>query len=120
MPSSSTSLKIRSSANTPDVADKLALDYFGQVPVAGEAAIPFLVQRIETPNNETEWRVYKPVAVTAKCLICHGNPADQSPALRGKLKAIFPEDQALGLQNRRMAWRDPRHRGGSADLDSVS
>ena len=93
-----TSLKIRTASNTPDPADKLALDYFGQVPVAGAAQSHSLVQRIDTPNGDPEWRVYKPVAVTSKCLICHGNPADQSPALRGKLKAIFPEDQALGYK----------------------
>jgi hypothetical protein len=93
-----TSQKIRTSANTPDAADKLALDYFGQTPVVGAAQSHSLVQRIDTPNSEPEWRVYKPVAVTSKCLICHGNPADQSPALRGKLKALFPEDQATGYK----------------------
>jgi hypothetical protein len=93
-----TSQKIRTSANTPDAADKLALDYFGRTTVAGAEQSYTLVQRIDTPNSEPEWRVYKPVAVTSKCLVCHGNPADQSPALRGKLNAIFPDDQATGYK----------------------
>jgi len=93
-----TSQKIRNSANTPDDADKLALAYFGQAPAAGAAQSYTLVQRIDSPNTEPEWRVYKPVAVTSKCLVCHGNSAEQSPALQGKLKAIFPNDQATGYK----------------------
>jgi len=93
-----TSLKIRNSANTPDDADKLALDFFGQTPVAGPTQSHSLVQRIDTPNSEPEWRVYKPMAVTNKCLVCHGDPADQSDALRGKLKAIYSQDQATGYK----------------------
>jgi hypothetical protein len=93
-----TSLKIRTPANTPDAADKLALDYFDRTPAAGSAPAPLLVQRIDAPDSEPEWRVYKPVAVSANCLACHGNTAAQSPALRARLNALYPNDKATGYR----------------------
>jgi hypothetical protein len=50
-----------------------------------------------------KWRVYKPIGITSNCLTCHGDPADQSPRLRGKLKAMYPEDQAIGFKSH--DWR---------------
>ena len=40
--------------------------------------------------------MYKPLGATANCLVCHGDPAEQSPALRAKLNALYPANQAIG------------------------
>jgi hypothetical protein len=52
-----TSLKIRAPANKPDDADKLALDYFDHAPGVGTAPPRALVQRIDAPDSDPEWRV---------------------------------------------------------------
>ena len=98
-----TSLKIRSAENLPDASDKLALAYIEQALNSGDDIPKVVVQRIDLPNSPPEWRVYKPVGTTASCLICHGNPDDQSPRLRAKLKAIYPDDQATGYKEHE--WR---------------
>lgn len=93
-----TSLKLRNPANAPDAAEQLALDYIRQQMENGEAPSPVLVQRVEIPASAPEWRVYKPLGVASKCLVCHGDPAAQSAALRAKLNARYPADQATGYQ----------------------
>ena len=89
-----TSLKLRNPANAPDDADQLALDFIKQQLDNGDSPEALLVQRVETPAAAPEWRVYKPLGVMAKCLVCHGDPATQSDALRAKLNALYPADQA--------------------------
>jgi len=98
-----TSLKIRQSDNAPDVADKLALDYIDRLMQAGDAPPKVLVQKVESPDGSPTYRVYKPLGLTSNCLKCHGDPADQSPKLRARLKAIYPDDAATGY--RAHDWR---------------
>jgi len=94
-----TSLKLRNPANAPDAAEQLALDHFKQQMENGESPSPLLIQRIETPGAAPEWRVYKPLGVAPKCMTCHGDPAEQSPALRAKLNSLYPLDQAKGYSS---------------------
>ena len=93
-----TSLKLRAHENMPDAADKLALEEIARTLGAGDSPPKALVQRIDTADSTPEWRVYKPLGVSAKCLACHGNPADQSAKLRTKLSIFYPEDQATGYK----------------------
>jgi len=90
-----TSLKVRSGNNAPDSADKQVLAYIQDQMNNGDAPASLLIQRVEGPGTP-EWRVYKPLGVMPKCLACHGDPAEQSPALRTKLGARYPKDQATG------------------------
>jgi hypothetical protein len=98
-----TSLKIRSKENLPDATDKLVLDYIDQSLKTGNAAPGVIVQRIDLPYSPPEWRVYKPIGVSSSCLACHGDPEDQSPRLRSKLKAMYPNDESTGYKSRE--WR---------------
>jgi len=98
-----TSLKLRNPANAPDAADQLALDHIRQQMENGDAPSPLLIQRVEPPSAPPEWRVYKPLGVTANCLVCHGDPAEQPDALRAKLNKLYPADQATGYNARE--WR---------------
>jgi hypothetical protein len=98
-----TSLKTRSSDSAPDAADKLALEYVDGAMKAGNNVPKVVVQRVDKTDSPPEWRVYKPIGVSPNCLICHGNPADQTPNLRTKLKAYYPNDRASGYTERE--WR---------------
>jgi hypothetical protein len=94
----STSIRLRSAANAPDAADKMVLEFIRQEMENGENPPPLLVQRVDNPPAAPEWRVYKPLGVMPKCLACHGDPADQSAALKAKLSAHYPADQATGYK----------------------
>lgn len=91
-----TSLKLRSPANAPDAAEKLVLDHIQQLLDYGDLPPSLLVQRVEAPGAAPEWRVYKPIGMMPKCLVCHGDPAGQPDALRAKLAERYPADQATG------------------------
>lgn len=98
-----TSLKIRATDNAPDPADKLALDHINQALNTGGEIPRVVVQRIDTPDRPPEWRVYKPIATTTSCLVCHGDPADQPERLRKRLAALYPDDKATGYKDHE--WR---------------
>lgn len=92
-----TSLRLRNSANAPDAAERLALDHVAKLVAAGQPPPPVLVQRIQPSGTAApEWRVYRPIATKAECLVCHGDPATQSPALRTALQTRYPADAATG------------------------
>ena len=92
-----TSLRLRNPANAPDAAERLALDHVAKLVAAGQPPPPVLVQRIQPSGTAApEWRVYRPIATKAECLVCHGDPATQSPALRTALQTRYPTDAALG------------------------
>lgn len=90
-----TSLRLRNPANAPDDAERLALDHVAKLVAAGQPPPPVLVQRIMT-STTPEWRVYRPIVTKAECLVCHGDPATQSPALRLTLQTRYPADAATG------------------------
>ncbi len=92
-----TSLRLRNPANTPDAAERVALDHVAKLVAAGQPPPPVLVQRIQTAGTAApEWRVYRPIATKAECLVCHGDTATQSPALRTALQTRYPADAATG------------------------
>jgi hypothetical protein len=98
-----TSLKVRSPANAPDAEDKLALKEFEYLMNYGDTIPSLLVQRIDGPDSEREWRVYRPLGVTKQCLVCHGDTSEQSPALQARLDELYPNDKATGYSNHQ--WR---------------
>ena len=92
-----TSLRLRNPANAPDAAERLALDHVAKLVAAGQPPPSVLVQRIQSAGTPApEWRVYRPIATKAECLVCHGDPATQSPALRTALQTRYPADAATG------------------------
>jgi len=93
-----TSFRLRNPANAPDAADALALDRVQHALAANYDAPKVLVQRIDAPGAAPEWRVYRPLGAMPMCLKCHGDPAEQTPALRAKLNATYPTDNATGFR----------------------
>jgi hypothetical protein len=92
-----TSLRLLSTANAPDAADQLALDKVRKDLSSSADVLKVLVQRIDRPNAAPEWRVYRPLGVMPECVGCHGDPGQQSPALREKLNRLYPTDQPAGF-----------------------
>jgi len=92
-----TSLRLRNPANTPDAAERAALDHVAALIAGGQPAPAVLVQKIETAGTAApEWRLYRSIGVQAACLTCHGSPGVQAPALRALLQERYPSDAATG------------------------
>lgn len=98
-----TSLRLRSPANAPDLADQAALEYIRNELNDGNSPPRVLMQRIEAPGRTVEYRVYKPIAVMQDCLLCHGSKEAQLPGVRQSLERQFPEDK--GLEYSLYDWR---------------
>ena len=94
-----TSLRLRNPANAPDSADQAALEKIRAALENGDSTPEVLVQRVWFANGTTEWRVYRPIAVTARCTACHGSREDMIPALRAELARLYPDDKAADYQN---------------------
>jgi hypothetical protein len=91
-----TSLRLRNPANAPDAAEQVALAHVASLIADGQPAPAILVQKIETADTPTEWRLYRSVGVQAACLACHGAPEAQAPGLRALLRERYPRDAATG------------------------
>lgn len=93
-----TSLKVRNPANQADAAEQQALDRIQYLLDHGDSPPDLLIQRVEPANEPAEWRVYKPLGLMNQCAACHGDPAEESDALKAKLHKLYPNDQASGYQ----------------------
>ncbi len=95
-----TSFRVRDPKNTPDPADFAALDLVRIAMQSGESPPKLIVQKVEKPGAPLEWRVYRPIAVNPKCLLCHGSTESLQPQVQHMLERLYPEDKATGYQ----AW----------------
>jgi hypothetical protein len=98
-----TSSMLRDPANSPDAADKAALDRIHLQLMNNEAPDKVIVQKIALPGEPVEWRVYRPIATTQSCLACHGDPEKFEPAVRDLLERRYPGDKAVDY--RRQEYR---------------
>ncbi len=93
-----TSLMLRDPHNAPDAADAAALEKIHQQLMNDEKPDTMIVQRVDRPNQPTEWRVYRPIATSKSCLVCHGDPAKFRPEVKAALDHLYPEDKATDYQ----------------------
>ncbi len=91
-----TSLRIRNPANAPDAAEEAALQRVQKELEAGNSAPKIMVQRVSHADGSKEWRIYRPVAVLAQCVTCHGPEDKIAEDVRAELKALYPDDKAIG------------------------
>lgn len=98
-----TSLRVRNPANAPDEADLLALNLIDAQMEGGEAPPDLLVQRVEEAGLPNEWRVYKPIGVSSRCLICHGDKEQIPLDAQAVLELRYPQDRATGYTSNQ--WR---------------
>ncbi len=93
-----TSLMLRDPQNAPDAADAAALELIHQQLMDGDKPDSMLLQRIERAGKPVEWRVYRPIATSKSCLVCHGDPATFRPEVKAALDHLFPLDKAVDYQ----------------------
>jgi len=93
-----TSQMLRDPANTPDAADAAALEKIHQQLMNDEKPDLMIVQRVDRPGQPVEWRVYRPIATSKSCLVCHGDPAKFKPEVKAALEHLYPQDKAVDYQ----------------------
>lgn len=98
-----TSLRVRNPANTPDAADRAALDLIKEQLEQGDPVAKVLVQRVVRPAQPPEWRVYRPLGAMKQCLECHGSTADLAAGVNDALKIFYPHDTAVDYKEN--DWR---------------
>jgi hypothetical protein len=87
-------LHVRNPANSPDDADQAALLFIERQLESGDDVAKVLVQRVTSPGQPPEWRVYRPVSVLKECLQCHGENNSLAPGVDARLKELYPVDTA--------------------------
>jgi len=93
-----TSLMIRDPQNNPDAADAAALELVHQQLMDGDKPDSMIVQRVDRPDQPTEWRVYRPIATSKSCLVCHGDTSTFRPEVKAALDHLYPQDKAVDYQ----------------------
>jgi hypothetical protein len=82
-----TALKYRNPLNKPDNIDK-------KVMYELEDKRDFKPVAIDMGNS---YRVYKPIKMEAKCIVCHGSSDKISPKVMAMIKHDYPKDMATGF-----------------------
>lgn len=92
---SRTSEKLRNHANKPNSWEQKVLAQFQQQADAGADLKTLAYSEIIEVDGQKEFRMMKAIPVAEACLACHGS--NLKPGIAGKLKSLYPEDQATGF-----------------------
>jgi Protein of unknown function (DUF3365) len=92
------SLRNRNPKAVPDAWERAALEDFDRRAAAGEA--PAKLERAETVETDGRamQRYMRALPTVDLCLNCHGTPERVTDAVSTRLKALYPEDHAVGYR----------------------
>jgi Protein of unknown function (DUF3365) len=90
------SLRQRNPKAVPDAWERAALEDFDRRAAAKES--PAALERAEVviENGQPVQRYLRALPTVDLCLNCHGRDERVSPAVQARLKALYPEDRAVG------------------------
>jgi hypothetical protein len=92
------SLKHRNPRAVPDAWERAALEEFDRRAAAGESPASLEKAEAVTEDGKPSYRYMKALPVQPLCLSCHGEPQAIPPAVHEKLKALYPDDRAVGYR----------------------
>lgn len=92
------SLRNRNPRAVPDAWERAALEDFDRRAASGESAATLEKAEIVTDGGKQSYRYMRALPTQALCLNCHGSPEQLSPAVVEKLKALYPDDKAIGYR----------------------
>ena len=92
------SLKNRNPRAVPDEWERAALLDFDRRAAAGESPATLEKAAIVVENGSQSYRYMRALPTQPLCLNCHGLPEHLTPAVREKLKALYPDDKAVGYR----------------------
>jgi hypothetical protein len=92
------SLKNRNPRAVPDAWERAALLDFDRRAAAGESPASLEKAEIVVEDGKQSYRYMRALPTQPLCLSCHGLPEQLTPAVREKLKALYPDDKAVGYR----------------------
>lgn len=90
------SLKNRNPKAVPDAWEKAVLEDFDRRTVAGEKPSGMEKGEVVADGDKKYYRYMKALPTQDLCLNCHGTPDRIDPAVKAKLKELYPDDKAVG------------------------
>lgn len=90
------SLKNRNPKAAPDAWERAVLEEFDRRVAAGEIPSGMEKGEVVTEGGQKIYRYMKALPTQGVCLDCHGAPDRLEPAVKLKLKELYPEDKAVG------------------------
>jgi hypothetical protein len=92
------SLRNRNPKAVPDPWERAALEDFGRRAAAKEPAGGLERADVVVENGQTVQRYIRALPTVDLCLNCHGRDERVSPAVKARLKDLYPDDRAVGYQ----------------------
>ncbi len=92
------SLRNRNPRAVPDAWEQAVLEDFDRRAAAGENPATLEKAEIVTQEGKPSYRYMKALPTQAHCVACHGQPEQLSPAVRDKLRTLYPDDKAVGYR----------------------
>lgn len=90
------SLKNRNLKAVPDGWEKAVLEDFDRRAAAGEKPVGMEKGEVVAEGDKKSYRYMKALPTQDLCLDCHGTSERISPAVKAKLKELYPDDKAVG------------------------
>lgn len=90
------SLRNRNPKGVPDAWERTALEGFDARVARGENPAALETWQVVDEGGRRVFRYAKALPTQPFCLQCHGDPAAMSEAVRTKLRALYPQDLAVG------------------------
>ena len=92
------SLRNRNPRAVPDAWERAALEDFDRRAASGESATTLEKAEIVAEGGKQSYRYMRALPTQPLCLNCHGTPEQLTPAVIEKLKALYPDDKAVGYR----------------------
>ena len=92
------SLRNRNPRAVPDAWERAALEDFDRRAASGEAPATLEKAEIVTENGKQSYRYMRALPTQPLCLNCHGLPEQLTPAVKERLKTLYPDDKAVGYR----------------------
>jgi hypothetical protein len=92
------SLRNRNPRAVPDAWERATLEDFDRRAASGESATTLEKAEIMVEDGKRSYRYMRALPTQPLCLNCHGSPEQLTPAVMEKLKALYPDDKAVGYR----------------------
>ena len=92
------SLRNRNPKAVPDAWERAALEDFDRRAASGESPATLEKAEIVADGERKAYRYVKALPAQEFCLQCHGTPDRVTPAVQQRLKALYPDDKAVGYR----------------------
>lgn len=92
------SLRNRNPKAVPDAWERAALEDFDRRAAGGETPATLEKAEVVTEGGKQFYRYMRALPTQELCLNCHGLPERLTPAVQERLKALYPDDKAIGYR----------------------